>query len=79
MNDIETRWTKIAADQLLNRRIVKVRYMTEAEAHEMEWNWRGIVLQLDDGTLIFPSEDDEGNGPGALFTNNEDNPVIPVI
>ena len=79
MNNIEKQWTKIAADQLLNRKIVGVRYLTEGEARDLGWNWRSIVLQLDDGNLIFPSEDDEGNGAGALFTNDENNPVIPVI
>jgi hypothetical protein len=43
------------------------------------WFERGIVLELDDGTSIFPSRDDEGNGPGALFTNHDALPVVPVI
>jgi len=25
------------------------------------------VIELEDGTLIYPSRDDEGNGPGTLF------------
>ncbi len=27
------------------------------------------VFELDDGTLIYPSADPEGNGPGAIFGN----------
>jgi len=26
-----------------------------------------VVIQLDDGTLLFPSRDEEGNGPGCMF------------
>jgi hypothetical protein len=43
------------------------------------WDKSGIVLMLDDGTYIYPSRDDEGNGAGALFTSHADLPVIPVI
>lgn len=75
----EITWTKIARDQLLNKKIVGVRYMTQKEADQLGWESRTIVLLLDDGNVIYPSQDDEGNGPGSLFTNNEANPIIPVI
>ena len=55
MTDIEKRWTAAATRQLIGRRIILVRYMTQEEA------------------------DDEGNDGGALYTNNEQNPVLPVI
>ena len=77
--NIEKKWTDIAKKQLLGRKIVTVRYLTEKEASEMGWDMRGIVLELDDGNLIFPSQDDEGNGAGALFTNDKVNGTIPVI
>lgn len=52
--------------------IKKVRRMTKDEAaHE---GWEGsphykssAILELDDGTLLYASQDDEGNGPGTLF------------
>ena len=31
-----------------------------------------LVLVLDDGTKLYPSQDEEGNGPGALFGINPD-------
>ena len=37
------------------------------------------VMQLDDGNLVYPSQDDEGNGAGALFTNDKKNPTLPVL
>lgn len=75
----EQRWTKVASDQLLGRKIVAVRYMSAEECDEMMWERRPLVIQLDDGNIIYPSRDDEGNGPGSLFTNNEEQPVLPVI
>lgn len=79
MNAIEKRWTKIAQDMLVGRKITAVRYMTKKEADNSMWDARAIVLVLDDGNIIFPSQDDEGNGPGSLFTNNDKNPILPVI
>jgi len=75
----EQKWAKIASDMLVGRKIVMVRYMSESERESMGWHTRPIVLQLDDGNMIYPSSDDEGNGAGAMFTNNEKQPVLPVI
>lgn len=80
MNDkLTARWNKIAADMLVGRKIVKVSYMDAKETEALGWYKRAVVIELDNGNLIFPSADDEGNGPGALFTNNEQNPILPVL
>lgn len=79
MTDIENRWTTEARRQLLGRRIVQVRYMTEAEAGGLDWGSRPVVLQLDDGALIWAAADDEGNDGGAIFTTNNIQPVLPVL
>jgi len=79
MNKIEQKWAKIASDMLVGRKIVLVRYMSEDERESMGWHTRPIVLQLDDGNMIYPSSDDEGNGAGAMFTNSKKQPVLPVI
>lgn len=76
---LEKKWTDIAAAQLEGKKIVQVRYLTTQERDELGWNYRCIVLQLNDGNLIFPSADDEGNDAGALFTNSETQPTIPVL
>jgi len=78
-SDTEIRWTKIAADMLLGKKIVAVRYLSTAEMEDLGWCNRPVVLQLDDGNIIYPSQDDEGNGAGSFFTNDEANPVLPVI
>lgn len=73
------RWEKIANDQLKGRKIVECRYLSDEEMENLGWYRKAVVIQLDDGNLIWPSADDEGNNAGALFTNNEQQPVLPVI
>lgn len=79
MKDYDKHWTDIAKDQLLNRKIVDVRYLSQDEADDLGWTHRPVVIHLDDGNLLFASCDDEGNEGGALFTNNQANPVLPVM
>jgi hypothetical protein len=68
------------AKQLEGRTIVKARYLTEEEVGDLGWNLLVIVLELDDGTLLFPSMDDEGNNGGALFGQRGGEDVtFPVI
>jgi hypothetical protein len=75
----EAYWTEVASKQLLGRKIVGVRYMSLEEMEACGWSERPIVFQLDDGNLIYPSMDDEGNGGGSLFTNNKNNSILPVL
>ena len=72
-------WTTEAKKQLLGKKIVAVRYMTAKEQDELGWMSRAVVVELDDGNLIYPSRDDEGNDAGALFTNNKEQPCLPVL
>lgn len=54
-------------DPATGRRIAEVRRMTSAEMSAEGWSQPATVLVLEDGTLIYASRDDEGNGPGVLF------------
>lgn len=47
--------------------ITEVRPMTITEREEEGWERGTFVLVLNDGTVIYPSQDDEGNDSGALF------------
>ena len=76
---IEKRWTDIAKKQLVGKKIVSVRYMTNKEMDELGWYSKCVIMQLDDGNIVFPSQDDEGNNAGALFTNDKQDNVLPVI
>lgn len=77
--DYAKQWTEVASSILLNRKIVKVRYMNQSEADDMGWYSRPVAFLLDNGVWIFPSADDEGNNGGALFTTDRNNSVLPVI
>ena len=59
---------------MIGRKIVNIRYLTKAEMEAEYWEGQepAVVLVLDDGTLLYPSRDEEGNGPGALFERTKD-------
>ena len=63
-------WQKEAEKRLVGLKIVGVRWMTSEEAESMEWWKRPITLMLDDGTILIPQADDEGNDGGALWIYN---------
>lgn len=79
MTDLETQWTNDITALLVGKKITKVRYMTEHERDGHGWYGRPLLIYLDDGTVIYPSQDDEGNEAGALFTNIEKLSTIPVF
>ncbi len=62
---------------LEGRIIVSFRPMTERELLEEGWELLAHqlpppVIELDDGTIVFPSRDAAGNGPGCLFGKGPD-------
>jgi len=77
--NLEPKWEEIATKMLVGREIVIARYLTKEEADAMLITHRPIVLQLDDGNLVYPMSDDEGDDGGALYTNDKKQPVIPVM
>lgn len=79
--DIEKTWTDYAKEKLVGKKIKSVRYLTNGEADDLGWYSRPIVIELNDGSLILPSMDDEGNNGGALFgqSNQGDDWTFPVI
>tara|TARA_R100001460_G_C3522790_1_gene172709 strand:- start:208 stop:459 length:252 start_codon:yes stop_codon:yes gene_type:complete len=79
MSKLTNKWTKIAADQLLGKQIIKVEYMSSEECELHGWYNRPVMFQLDDGNWIYPSQDDEGNNGGALFTHHKKDWVLPVL
>jgi len=73
-------WPEFAASHLAGRTITTVRYMSQEEADLCGFNSRAVVLQLDDGSVWFPSMDDEGNDAGALFgQKNQEAITLPVL
>jgi len=59
--------------KLCGLKIEGVRFLTKDEMTDEGWDYgAGIALVLSNGSVIYPSADDEGNGPGALFMKNVD-------
>ena len=75
----KNRWIIRISRKLVGRKIVEVRYMNEKEIKSYAWYESAVVLRLDDGKLLYPMQDDEGNGPGTIATTYEELPVLPVI
>ena len=57
----------------VGRKIVAVRHMTKAELEAEGWdtNHQVPLLELDNGDKLYPSCDEEGNGPGELFVTDK--------
>jgi hypothetical protein len=77
--ELKKQWADEVSVKLVGRKIVSVRYMTKEEVKDCAWFNAAVILKLDNGTLLYPMADDEGNNAGALATTHEDLPVIPVI
>ena len=76
---LEKSWADRVKKLLVGRTIVDVQFMTQANAAELGWSRRPVILVLDDGNLVYPSSDDEGNDGGSLFTNSETLDTIPSL
>jgi len=79
--EIHDHWTEFATRHLVGHTIESVRMLSESEVDGMGWTSGCLVIQFDDQSIIFASQDDEGNGPGALFGQTPDGNSLtfPVI
>ena len=71
--------TKEASELLVGKTIVSVRYMTADELQEVGWGCNALVVELSDGTLVWPMSDEAGNDAGVLQTTDNKLPTIPRI
>lgn len=69
-------WISRVKSVLVGRTIKDVRFLSTDEALAIGWASCPVVIVLDDGQLLIPSMDPEGNGPGVLFTTYRDFPVV---
>ena len=72
----EAYWNQYAVKKLVGRTIKSVSYMTKKEADELAIRNRPVVIELDDGQIIYPMSDDEGNDGGAMHSNGSGFPVL---
>lgn len=63
-------------NELIGKKIVKIRPMTRKEAEDNGWDYplgsATSVIELEGGTVIIPSGDDEGNTAGTLFGSDKE-------
>jgi hypothetical protein len=59
-------WWAEKLSMLAGRRITQVSYMSDEDRIRMGWERSPITIIFDDGTILTPLMDEEGNGPGAL-------------
>lgn len=60
------------SNELIGATVVAIRPMTEAEMEKEGWiqgrnRGEASAIVLSNGTVIYPSCDEEGNAPGVLF------------
>jgi len=73
-------WNKEASKRLVGRTIKKVKWLDADNTYKLfGWDHQPCEIHLDDGTILTPSADDEGNNAGAIFTNIKDFQVLPVF
>lgn len=72
-------WTKVAQSTLVGRKIVAVRYLSDREVERLGWTSRSVIFELDNGCLVWPTMDDEGNDAGAIFTTDRHGHTLPAI
>ena len=60
---------------IIGKKIVDVIKLPNTIFTQEGWEYSpydGIALVLSDGSFLYPAQDEEGNGPGALFGMNKD-------
>ena len=73
-----TYWNE-RAKRLVGKTIVASCYMTTEERDRLglgHWYRSTVKIVFDDGTIMFPSQDDEGNDSGVLYAYNADGSEI---
>jgi len=56
-----------SAKALIGKKLVDMRQQTETEMELEGWDHPATVLVFEDGTKLYASRDEEGNGAGAMF------------
>jgi len=73
-------WQDLVNKHLVGKYITKVEWLNPKDTKKLlGWDYQPCEIHLNDGTIITPSADDEGNNAGALFTNIQELPCCPVF
>lgn len=71
-------WNDFINHHLLGKTVLAYSYFTEEELQAFDWdvNAHCLCIEFTDGTIIFPSQDDEGNESGYFSIRTEAQNVI---
>ena len=73
-------WNEEVSKRLVGKTITKVKWLDADNTYKLfGWTHQPCEIHLNDGTILTPSADDEGNEAGAIFTNLKDFQTIPVF
>ena len=78
-NETIRKWEERCNSALAGKSIKSVGYLNEDEQRELGLYRKPLVIFFTDGTIMYPSADEEGNDAGALFTNINGLEVIPRL
>ena len=76
---MEENKTELISKHLIGKKIVKVEYLPEEYMEDFMWKKRPITIHLEDGTIITPQSDNQGNDGGTILTSIEEIGTIPTI
>jgi hypothetical protein len=81
LDEMTKHWTNVATKLLRGRTIVQVRYVTDEEIQDTYFAKRGLQIVLDNGTILYPMQDDEGNDFGAVHYQLKDGTdlILPTL
>lgn len=65
--EYQTERIELANKLLVGKKIKQIRYASQEELEDMMWDGDLVIFEMEDGTLFYPSSDEEGNGPGTIF------------
>jgi hypothetical protein len=76
---MDKKWLEKVESALIGRKIIKVKYLNSKTSMDVfGWDYQPFEIYLDNGVILTPSADDEGNEAGAIFTNIKGLEVIGV-
>lgn len=79
MTPYELEVARYVKKELVGRTITDVRHGNAADAANLGWYERPVIILLDNGAYLVPSSDPEGNSAGTLFTFDPDtSAIVPV-
>jgi len=73
------KYTSNIRKHLIGRTITDVKWLSADESKRlMDWDYQPCEIFLDNGTILTPGADDEGNNAGVIFTNIKKIPLLCV-